>query len=183
MTVLVAHLAPGVAVLGADTLVTGGPSTHAVTKLLPISFEGGSYLVGWTGGAPSTAFVAARHRQSFATPHDFAAAWRAFCRMECLVVQNEGRPQHPGSFLLARPGELWVVDASGYAFPVSAPYLTEGSGADVAAGAMHALMERRADTSPEYRVRLAIQAACCHEASCGGEPVLLTLTEPSSPTT
>lgn len=75
--------------------------------------------------------------------------------------------------LLARPGRLWLLDAS--LTPIEVPpgeFMAVGSGREYARGAAHAL----SFASPADQVRAAVQAAIDLEyETCGGKPVVETV--------
>jgi ATP-dependent protease HslVU (ClpYQ) peptidase subunit len=85
---------------------------------------------------------------------------------------SEGR-EHAISLyaLVATPLGLWEINSDGSTVYLPGGYGAQGSGAQLALGALHVLQ----DAAPADRVRRACEAAVAHSRGCGGEIQVVTL--------
>ncbi len=80
-------------------------------------------------------------------------------------------PGYGWSPVFAGPGGIWhaFTDMIGFGEAVEGRYLTEGSGAQIATGALSALLAREPNISTEELVCGGLETACRLNVYCGGE--------------
>lgn len=102
--------------------------------------------------------------------HAVALAIRAAVKadgFEGRPYDNSGALGYNGSWLLARPGEVWDSDSAFNLVraPAGVP-MARGSGMEYALGAAHAALALGVE--PGRAVNLALAAAAHHDTGCGG---------------
>lgn len=76
-----------------------------------------------------------------------------------------------GFFLVGFNGRLFAIESDFNVFESQREYIATGCGYAVANGALYAT--RNVEMKPEDRVRLALEAACEHDAACAGTLTIL----------
>lgn len=90
---------------------------------------------------------------------------------EVLRRDDDIFPGYGWSPVFAGPGGIWhaFTDLVGFGEAVEGRYLTEGSGSQIATGALSALLAREPSISTEELVRGGLETACRLNVYCGGE--------------
>lgn len=176
MTVIAAYFkSPADYAIGADEQAEcNGIINLGVVKI----HQWGSVLFGGWGAQAQTQ-RAARHMLASSSPTDQVGLDAALCDLHAYLLAHAG-PQGSGTipsvgagFLFVGPFGIVEVDYSG-GLNYHKKYWAGGSGAPIALGMMYARVP-----APEFpaseSVRLAVKAAICFDAGCGGEPHVLAV--------
>lgn len=177
MTIIAAYQDSDSAHMACDTAMASGSAIdHIPTKI----YLAGGWLLGISGDpGPMGTFLRHSIKEGTHSADGMAAAWRIFAKAEGLAVKVEQGPvDYDVRLLLARPGELWVLESHGYAVQIAGNTAVLGCGAPEARGALYATYVKRRDLidmTPADRIRLAVGAACAHDAHCGGRIIVETI--------
>jgi len=171
MTIVVGMVTEQGAILGADSACIVGDTrvVYGVEKLVSV----GPLLVGPAGHA--RAFDVLRGLKA-TTPHQLVTQFWAQVRKEGWTIEEDasGGPGSCGTCLIIanlQQGRLWWMDSTGSLDEIlPGRFVTIGSGAELATGAMAAL--ERSAISPRKKVALAIRIAAKYDAHCGGDPLV-----------
>lgn len=167
MTCVAAYAAPdGSCAIACDTEL--GWAHHRYTVATKVFAVPDGWLVASAGASRWQRF-ARELAEPVPTPEAFADLWLAWARERGHGETHELTHHQAGSWLLARRGldgpELYVVGGDGGVDRPMQAYVAIGSGAEVALGAMHALVP----SGPAERVvEAAVRAAVFHSPGCGG---------------
>lgn len=175
MTVLVGIVEGGHAFMAADSLCI--ENHHVRVPIAPKIHRFGCALVGLAGSSvyrralQDVMPLSSRKREDAqAWVYDLADTLRAWGNKHGHGNKEGSALLHSIDALIATPAGLWTIGQDGAVMPIlpaeGPPQWAIGAGQDVALGALYTLSRAAAVLPPQYRVRLAVEAACAVSVYC-----------------
>jgi ATP-dependent protease HslVU (ClpYQ) peptidase subunit len=173
MSCVIGLLQDGKLYMGSDGIATTEDGEKRPVICFKV-FRNGKYLIGYTGSVRHGQLIAPRKFSPPTNILDFPDDIRVqFEEHGAILSTDTGQQVHNSNILIGWKGRLYEILIDFQMNEVFGSYTAIGSGA---AYAMGSLFATRKWTSPEARLKNALDAACEFDRSCG-EPYTIEVME------